>query len=121
MLALTPHLRVLVAVEPADFRRGIDGLAQLCRDALQEEPMSGVVFVFRNRRGSSVKLLAYDGQGSWLCQERFSRGRVSWWPMRERTRRSQTLESHELSVLLAGGDPTRARGAPAWRPLRPAA
>ena len=43
-------MRILVAVEPADFRKGIDGLAQLCRAALKQDPFGGAIFVFRNRR-----------------------------------------------------------------------
>ena len=60
MLQLTPQSRVFLACEPADFRRGIDGLAALCRQRLGEDPMGGAIFVFRNRRGTSLKLLCYD-------------------------------------------------------------
>ena len=60
MLQLTPQSRVFLAVAPADFRRGIDGLAALCRQPLGENPMDGAIFVFRNRRGTSLKLLCYD-------------------------------------------------------------
>jgi hypothetical protein len=67
MIQITPQMRVLVAVEPADFRRGMDGLAQQCRGALGEDPFTGAMFVFRNRQRTAVKLLVYDGQGFWLC------------------------------------------------------
>ena len=60
MLQLTPQSRVFLALEAADFRRGIDGLAALCRQRLGEDPMGGAIFVFRNRRGTSLKLLCYD-------------------------------------------------------------
>ena len=60
MLQLTPQSRVFLAREPADFRRGIDGLAALCRQRLGEDPMAGAIFVFRNRRGTSLKLLCDD-------------------------------------------------------------
>lgn len=66
MIQITPQMRVLVAVESADFRRGIDGLAQMCRAVLGSDPFTGTVFVFRNRRRTAVKLLVYDGQGFWL-------------------------------------------------------
>lgn len=59
MIQITPQMRILVAVEPADFRKGIDGLARLCRQALQSDPFSGAQFVFRNRRGKAIKILAY--------------------------------------------------------------
>ena len=68
MLQLTPHMRLLVCVEPIDFRKGIDGLVRICRETLAEDPFRGTVFVFRNRRATAVKVLAYDGQGFWLCQ-----------------------------------------------------
>ncbi len=63
MIQLTPQMRILVAVEPADFRKGIDGLCQLCRQALGADPFSGGVFVFRNRLGTAIKLIVYD-----LCE-----------------------------------------------------
>lgn len=115
MLQLTPHLRILVAVEPADFRRGIDGLSQVCRQKLEADPMSGAVFVFRSRRGKAIKILVYDGQGFWLCQKRLSAGRFRFWPAAQRSGPTRRLEAHELQVLLAGGDPGAARGAPPWR------
>jgi len=67
MIQLTPQMRVLVGVEPADFRAGIDGLAARCRTVLEVDPFSGTVFVFRNRRRTAIKVLVYDGQGFWLC------------------------------------------------------
>lgn len=72
MLQVTAQTRILVCVEPVDFRNGIDGLAALCRASLGEDPFRGTVFVFRNRRGTTLKALAYDGQGFWLCQKRLS-------------------------------------------------
>lgn len=63
MLQITPQMRVLVAVEPIDGRKGIDSLAQLCRQKLAADPFSGCVFVFRTRSGTTLKVLVYDGQG----------------------------------------------------------
>ena len=68
MLQLTPQTRILLATESVDFRKGIDGLAAVCRRALTEQPLSGTVFVFRNRAGTTLKLLCYDGQGFWLSR-----------------------------------------------------
>ena len=67
MLQLTPQSRIFVAVEPVDFRRGIDGLAAVCRQRLAQNPLTGAVYVFRNRRATAIKVLFYDGQGFWLC------------------------------------------------------
>jgi transposase len=111
-------MRVLLAVEPADHRKGIDGLARVCREVLSEEPFSGAVFGFRNRRATAVKFLVYDGRSFWLCHMRLSEGRLAWWPGAGADgEKGYEVASHELSVLLAGGDPRRTQGRPAWRRL----
>ncbi len=61
MIQITPQMRVLVAVEPADFRKGIDGLARLCKETLGQDPLGGWVFVFRNRKATALKVLVYGG------------------------------------------------------------
>lgn len=114
MIQITPQMRVLVAVDPVDFRRGIDGLAQVCRSRLGADPFTGTVFVFRSRRGTSIKLLVYDGQGFWLCQKRLSRGRFRFWPGAGKGG-GASLQAHELQVLLCGGDPSATRAVPPWR------
>ena len=60
MIQITPPMRILVAVDAVDFRRGIDGLARVCREVLDADPFSGALFVFRNRRGTAIKVLTYD-------------------------------------------------------------
>src|SRR5581483_9209909 len=120
MLQITPQMKILVAVEPADFRRGIDGLARLCQESLQHDPFAGTVFVFRNRKGTALKVLMYDGQGYWLCHKRLSQGRFPWWPSPAEGS-SQRLAAHQLLVLLAAGNPTRTGAAPDWRPIGPLA
>lgn len=116
MLQLTAQTRILVATEPADFRCGIDGLARRAREVLDRDPFGGHLFVFRNRRGTAVKILAYDGQGFWLCHKRLSDGRFGHWPRRG-GQPASTLEAHELTVLLRGGDPDAAKAAPVWRAI----
>lgn len=120
MIQITPHMRILVAVEPADFRKGIDGLARLCRLELGEEPFSGCLFLFRNRRGTAIKGLVYDGGGFWLCHKRLSTGRFRFWPT-EGEGGTRTLEAHQVQLLLAGGDPAAGETAPPpWRRLNTA-
>jgi len=114
MIQVTPQMRILVCVEPADFRKGIDGLCRVCRQEFHQDPFCGCVFVFRNRRATAVKLLAYDGQGFWLCQKRMSKGKFTGWPQ-SAIGRQKVLESYQLPVLLSGGDPNAAKGALPWR------
>jgi len=116
MIQITPQMRVLVAVEPADFRKGIDGLAGMCRQELASDPFSGTVFVFRNRKQTALRALVYDGQGFWMCYKRLSSGRFRYWP-NHADRPATTLEAHELQVLLRGGDPSKTAAAPVWRPV----
>ena len=118
MIQITPQMRILVAVEPADFRKGIDGLARLCKEALKKDPFCGGVFVFRNRRATAVKALVYDGQGFWLCHKRLSSGRFRWWPTCG-TGAAKTLAAHELQVLLSAGNPEGVQAAPTWRRVSP--
>ena len=119
MIQITPQMRVLVAVEPVDFRRGIDGIGRVCRDLLSVDPFSGAAYVFRNRRGTAVKILVYDGQGFWLCHKRLSTGRFRCWPAAGGGA-SATIRAHELQVLLFGGDPAATKAAPVWRSVSPA-
>jgi transposase len=116
MIQITPQMRILVALEAVDGRKGIDSLARLCRERLQADPFSGCLFVFRSRRGTALRILVYDGQGFWLAQKRLSKGRFRWWPTgRDAWEAAQTLEAHQLQVLLAAGDPTATQAAPLWR------
>jgi transposase len=116
MLQLTSQSRIFLAVEPIDGRKGIDRLAAVCRQVLGENPLGGAVYVFRTRTGTTLKLLAYDGQGFWLCTKRLSRGQFAWWPTV--TTPSVRLSAWELTILLGNGYPDRAQLAPDWRPVR---
>lgn len=116
MIQVTPQMRILLAVEPVDFRKGIDGLAALCRAVLKSDPFSGCMFVFLNRRKTSIRVLCYDGQGFWICQKRLSKGRFKWWP-KKACNTTMPLDAHELQMLLWNGDPFQTRAAPMWRKI----
>ena len=116
MIQITPQMRILVAVDAQDFRKGIDGLARICREVLEADPFCGALFVFRNRRGTAIKILVYDSQGFWLAQKRLSRGRFRWWPTSAAV--AATLEAHQLQRLIMAGDPAARDAAPAWRRVR---
>jgi transposase len=62
MIQINLQMRILLAVEPVDFRKGIDGLTMLCKAVLEADPFAGYLFVFLNRRKTSIKVLSYDGQ-----------------------------------------------------------
>lgn len=116
MIQLTPNMQVFIALEPTDFRKGIDGLARSCRVVFNMDPFSGAVFVFRNRSKTSLKLYYYDGQGGWLCQKRLSSGKFQWWPKKNETGLSE-VAIHELQTLLWNGNPDGAGVAPFWRKI----
>jgi transposase len=116
MIQLVPQLRILLAYQPVDFRKGIDSLVALCKHELQQDPFSGTLFVFRNRASTALKLLVYDGQGFWLCLKRFSQGRLRWWPQAADAP-LHPLQAQQLAVLLYNGLPEEARFAAQWRKL----
>ena len=93
--------------------KGIDSLVRVCQEKLSEDPIRGCVFIFRSRRGTSIRVLAYDGQGYWLAQKRLSRGKFRWWP--ESSSPAKALEAYEAQLLMAAGDVSRVRAAPMWR------
>lgn len=113
MITLTPQMKVRLFSQAIDFRNGIDGLAGLCRKHFDDDPFSGAVFLFRNRKSTSVKILVYDGQGFWLCQKRLSQGRFRHWPSDQES--AAQLAAQEVSVLLFNGDPSTSRMAAAWK------
>jgi len=115
MLQLTPQSRIFLATEPVDFRKGIDGLGTVCRQVLGENPLEGAVYVFRNRAGTALTLLLYDGQGYWLCMQRLSQGRCTWWPKTPDAR--VPLSARALVIVLWNGNPEGAQMAQDWRRL----
>lgn len=78
MLSFTGGLKVFVALEPCDLRKSFDGLEGLVRERLREEPRSGALFVFVNRRHTRLKVLYWDGTGLWLLMKRLEKGTFSW-------------------------------------------
>jgi transposase len=117
MLSLTPTQPLLLAIQPADFRKGIDSLAALCQQQLQQDPFSGTVFVFTNKNRSAIKALIYDGTGFWLCLKRFSAGKLKWWPASPDDGRQ--IRAVELQILFNQGHPLQARLSEQWRKITP--
>ena len=112
MIQLTPHMRIYQCIKPVDFRKGIDGLAAICRRHLQQDPFDGTLFIFINRKKTSMKLLVYDGQGFWLCQKRLSRGRIRHWNSHE-----GFLSAPQLNILLCNGSPHESKLQEPWKKI----
>ena len=115
MIGLPSGTRIWLAAGLTDMRRGFEGLAALAQSALEQEPFSGHVFVFRGKRGDIIKLLWWDGQGMCLFAKRLEKGRFIW-PQAESG--SVSLTPAQLSMLLEGIDwrmPVRT-----WQPTRAA-
>jgi transposase len=101
MIAPPPGVRVWLACGRTDMRKGLDGLAMLAQQVLNESPFDGAIYAFRGRRGALVKLLWYDGQGLCLFTKRMDRGHFVW-PVTDTGRVS--LTQAQLSMLLEGID-----------------
>jgi len=101
MLSLPASVRVFVAVAPADLRKGFDGLAQITRETITQDPLSGHFFVFANRRRDRVKILYWDRDGFAIWMKRLERGTFRW-----PTPSVQSLEwtAAELAAVLGGID-----------------
>ena len=113
MIALPPGARVYVACGVTDMRRGFHSLAAQVQTALQLDPYSGALFIFRGRRGDLLKALFWDGQGLVLYAKRLERGRFVWPQAKDG---ALTLSTAQLAMLIEGIDWRM----PAWT-IRPAA
>ncbi|MBU0972474.1 MAG: IS66 family insertion sequence element accessory protein TnpB [Proteobacteria bacterium] len=102
MIQVTPQMRILLAAEPEAFRKGIDGLAGICRKILQSDPFSGYLFIFINRGRTAMKILCYDSQGFWLCQKRLSKGRFNWWPKKATGIISRIGDDRQIALFYTG-------------------
>jgi transposase len=107
MLSLPPSTRVFVATKPADMRRGFDGLFALVRDFLGEDPLSGHLFVFRNRIGDRLKILWWDRDGLAIWYKRLEQGTFRFPSAGDEARLEMTAA--DLQLVLQGIDPTKVK------------
>lgn len=114
MLTLPSSVRIYVAAEPIDLRRGFDGLAAAARSVIGAEPMSGHIFVFLNRRRNRIKLLVWDRTGYLLLYKRLEKGTFEIPSGPPAGRRHVELDSGELGLMLEGLDLRAARRRPRW-------
>ena len=119
MLNLPPSVSILLAREPADMRKGFEGLYGLMRDALGHDPLSGHLFLFTNRSRSRIKAVFWDGSGLWVCAKRLEKGRFRWPESADGI--SIQMRPEELAMLVGGLDVKQAKPRPGWYRREPAA
>ena len=107
MIVPAEAVRVVIATRPVDFRRGHDSLAALVQNQLGLDPHSGVIVVFRSKRGDRIKILVFDGTGLVLVYKRLEEGRFAWPAIRDGVMR---LSRAQLEALLDGLEWQRVRG-----------
>jgi len=117
MIAIPHQARILVCISEIDFQCGINTLGRICRDTFKEDPMSGAIFVFRNRRRNALKILVYDGGGFWLLIRRLSTGTIKWWPSGRSNGPACPIQAKELQTLIMGGNPAAAEFTDDWKKL----
>jgi transposase len=109
MLSFSGSLKILLALEPCDMRKGYNGLYGWVAEKLQEDPRSGTLFVFSNKRHSRLKILYWDGTGLWILTKRLERGTFSWPSCSEAGARKLSLAPEAFAMLTDGIDLRGAR------------
>ena len=113
MIPLGPATRIYLAAGATDLRKSFEGLSDLVRHQFQQDPLSGHLFVFTNRRKNRLKLLYWDGSGLWVCAKRLEQGCFGW-PQTTEPGALRIL-AEELTLLLSGLDLQQTRPRPWWR------
>src|ERR1017187_6745061 len=106
MVSLSPATRIFVALAPMDMRKGFNGLYAWVQTVLQQEPTSGFLFVFLNKRRNRLKILTHDGSGLWILSKRLDRGTYAA-PTGEG--QSVNLRPEDLTLLIHGIESTSRR------------
>jgi transposase len=118
MLSLPSSVRVYAAVGSVDMRRSFDGLANVTRTLLQQDPMSGALFLFFNRRLDLVKILWWDRGGWCLFAKRLAKGTFTRPPAPDATGTAVEIDGTALAMILDGVDLGAARRRPRFSPLQ---
>lgn len=103
MLSLPPTVRIYLAAQPADLRKSFDSLAALVRDGLRGDPLSGDLFVFRNKSADRIKLLIWEEDGYAIWYKRLERGSFRF-PVAAEGCAHVEIRAADLVMLLAGVD-----------------
>ena len=99
MIHLTEETEILIAIDPIDFRKQIDGIAALCSNQFSQDTYSGKLFVFINRGKTMIRFLHHDGSGYWLATKRLSRGRYDEWPKKD-SKSIASIHAKEFKKIL---------------------
>ena len=100
----SPQVQVFVCRQPVDMRKSFDGLSGAVIDVVDEDPQSGHLFLFFNKRRSMMKALVWESSGYWVLSKRLDRGRFQIFDRGSTSESSFELASHELALLLEGID-----------------
>jgi transposase len=117
VLTLPSSVRIYVAAEAVDLRRGFDGLAATTRGVIRQDPLNGHLFVFLNRRRNRIKLLVWDRTGYLLIYKRLERGTFHVPTQPAAGHRHVELDAGDLGLMLEGIDLRGARRRARWRRL----
>ncbi len=104
MLSFSGSLKVFVALDPCDMRKGFNGLFAAVTERLGEDPKGGALYVFCNRRHTRIKILYWDGTGLWVLTKRLEKGTFAWPKMIEPGTTKLCLRAEALAMLTDGVD-----------------
>ncbi len=116
MLSLPPSVRVFVATQPVDGRKGADSLMAIVRDVLRHDPLSGYLYVFFSKRCDRVRIVYWDRNGFAMWSKRLERGRFRPTFSTDGTLSASAIEAVELALIIEGIDLAGARRRPRWEP-----
>lgn len=119
MLSLPPSVRIFVATQPIDGRKGVDSLVAIVRCALLQDPLSGHLYVFFSKRSNRVRVVYWDRNGFALWTKRLEKGRFHARWSQDGQLGAHTMEAAELALLLEGIDLAGSRRRPRWEPTEP--
>jgi transposase len=118
LLSLPPSVRLFVATQPVDGRKGADSLMALVRDVLRQDPLSGHLFVFFSKRRDRVRIVYWDRNGFAMWTKRLEAGRFCPMFSADGKLSASTMEAAELALILEGIDLAGARRRPRWEPRK---
>ena len=113
MISLTPATRIYLAAGATDLRKSFEGLSDLVAHQFKEDPLSGHLYGFANRKRNRIKLLYHDGTGTWVCAKRLGAGCFAWPKTTEPG--ALRIMAEELTLLLSGIDLEKTSTRAWWR------